>query len=168
MIFGRPGSGKSTFAYSLAKQTKLPLYHLDKYFFVAGWIERNNKEFMKIQEDISKKSCWIIDGNSTRSLETRWQHADLVLYFNYSKTTCLFRLLKRLFVKPTHIDDRADNCPEILRFKLLAYMWTFETRVKQPIATLKSKYPAAKFIEINSDKDLEHLRNTVAKYKPTP
>ena len=71
MIFGRPGSGKSTFAYKLAQQAGLPLHHLDKHFFVSGWIERNNQEFMQIQEDITKGSAWIIDGNSTRSLETR-------------------------------------------------------------------------------------------------
>ena len=157
MIFGRPGSGKSTFAYQLAEKTGLPLHHLDKHFFVAGWIERNNQEFMQIQEDITKGSAWIIDGNSTRSLETRWKNAELVLYFNYSRVVCLFRLLKRLFVKAIHIDDRADNCPEVLRFKLFKYMWTFETRVKQAIVALKAKYPSAKFIEINSDKDLENV-----------
>jgi hypothetical protein len=36
-------------------------------------------------------------------------------------------------------------------------MWTFETRVKQAIVALKAKYPSAKFIEINSDKDLENV-----------
>ena len=131
MIFGRPGSGKSTFAYKLSQQTGLPLHHLDKHFFVSGWVERNNQEFMQIQQDISKDSAWIIDGNSTRSLETRWKNAELVLYFNHNRIVCLYRLIKRLFIKAVHIDDRADNCPEILRFKLIKYMWTFEARVKQ-------------------------------------
>ena len=35
MIFGRPGSGKSTFAVELALKLNLPLYHLDKYFVTA-------------------------------------------------------------------------------------------------------------------------------------
>lgn len=157
MIFGRPGSGKSTFAYKLAQQTGLPLHRLDKHFFVSGWIERNNQEFMQIQEDITKGSAWIIDGNATSSLETRWKNAELVLYFNYSRIVCLFRLLKQLFVKAVHIDDRADNCPEVLRFKLIKYMWTFETRVKQVIVALKAKYHSVTFIEINSDKDLENV-----------
>jgi len=51
MIFGRPASGKSTFAYKLAAKTGLPLHHLDKRFFVSGWVERSNQEFMQIQED---------------------------------------------------------------------------------------------------------------------
>jgi adenylate kinase family enzyme len=40
-IFGRPGSGKSTFAHKLHLKTGLPLYHLDRYFFVANWVERD-------------------------------------------------------------------------------------------------------------------------------
>jgi len=30
MIFGRPGSGKSTFALALSQKTGLPLHHLDR------------------------------------------------------------------------------------------------------------------------------------------
>ena len=34
MIFGRPGSGKSTFAVKLSRSIVFPLYHLDKYFYI--------------------------------------------------------------------------------------------------------------------------------------
>lgn len=40
MIFGRPGSGKSTFALQLHKLTEIPLHHVDKHFFEAGWQKR--------------------------------------------------------------------------------------------------------------------------------
>jgi adenylate kinase family enzyme len=33
MIFGRPGSGKSTFATWLSRALNLPLHHLDKHFY---------------------------------------------------------------------------------------------------------------------------------------
>jgi len=36
MIVGIPGSGKSTFALKLSQFLDLPLYHLDKYFFING------------------------------------------------------------------------------------------------------------------------------------
>ena len=157
MIFGRPGSGKSTFAYKLSKTIGLPLYHLDKHFFTSGWVERDYQEFMQIQKEMVQTNAWIIDGNSVRSLETRWEHADLVLYFNYHKIICLFRLLKRLFFKANYIDDRAINCKENLNFKLIKYMWTFEERVNKIIFDLKEKYPAAQFIEINSEQDLKNL-----------
>lgn len=53
----------------------LPLHHLDKYFY---WIEQDYNEFIEIQKNIVDTECWIVDGNSTRSLEIRWARADLV------------------------------------------------------------------------------------------
>jgi adenylate kinase family enzyme len=95
MIFGRPGGGKSTFAVWLSDALQLPLHHLDKHFFTANWIERDYNEFLSIQKNIVTGKTWIIDGNSIHSLETRWSHADLVLYFNYPKWICYWRILKR-------------------------------------------------------------------------
>lgn len=46
MIFGRPGGGKSTSANQLSKELGLPIYHLDKYFYVENWVERNYQEFL--------------------------------------------------------------------------------------------------------------------------
>lgn len=163
MIFGRPGSGKSTFAYKLSLKTGRPVHHLDKHFFISGWIERDTQAFMRIQKEITRNSRWIIDGNNTRSLETRWKKADLVLYFNYSKIRCFFRLIKRLFSKADHIDDRADNCPEVLKFKLIKYMWTFENRVASTIEKLREKYPVTKFIEIQNQKDLNKVEAMLLK-----
>lgn len=161
MIFGRSGSGKSSFAYKLSQKIGIALYHLDKYFFVSNWIERDTEEFMKIQNELVSLNQWIIDGNSTRSLETRWQKADLVLYFNFSIYTCLYRSMKRLFFKNKNIDDRAPSCPEKVSFKFFKYIITFSNRVDSKIVFLKNKYPNVKFIEINNDKDLKLLEQTI-------
>ncbi len=159
MIFGRPGSGKSTFALKLQQLTKLPIYHLDKYFFIANWAKRDNDEFMQMQHDIVNSDAWIVDGNCTRSLETRYSRADICVYFNYPKLVCLWRMLKRLFHNRDHIDDRADDCPEVIRWQLVTYMWTFEKRVENNVNSLMAKYPHVKFVEIRSDKELSNLLN---------
>jgi adenylate kinase family enzyme len=36
MVFGLPGSGKSTFATKLAQSLNLPIYHLDRHFYVES------------------------------------------------------------------------------------------------------------------------------------
>ncbi len=72
MIFGRPGSGKSTFAYQFHKATETPLYHLDKYFYTTNWVERDYQEFLADQQRLVNQKAWIIDGNCTRSFEMRW------------------------------------------------------------------------------------------------
>lgn len=156
MIFGRPGSGKSTFALKLHKTTGIPLYHLDRYFYIENWIERDYQEFLQIQQDIVNKESWIIDGNSIKSLEMRWSKADLVLYFNYPRYICYWRVFKRLFKKDKLIHDKAQGCKENIRLSLLKYMWTFDQRVTQKIKVLKNKYPNAIFIEIKNDKQLKN------------
>jgi len=158
MIFGKPGSGKSTFAFFLSKTLKLPLYHLDKHFFIADWIEKNYEEFLEIQKSIVANSSWIIDGNSTKSFEIRYSKADLVLYFNYPKWLCYYRIFKRLFYKNPFINDRAPGCYELITWSLLRYIWSFETRVIDTITILRTKYPQTPFIEIKNDIDLSQLK----------
>ena len=161
MIFGRSGSGKSTFAHHLSQKLNLPLFHLDKYFYLAGWVERNYDEFLKIQQDLVDKESWMIDGNSTKSLEMRYSRADIVIYFNYSKLKCLYRIFKRLFFKDKDIDDRTPGCKEQVSFGLIRYMWTFEKRVKNKIKYLQDKYSHVKFIEVNNDLELAKLKKEI-------
>lgn len=160
-IFGRPGSGKSTFALKLSQKTGLPLYHLDKYFFTANWVERDYQEFLAIQQNIVNQERWIVDGNSLKSLEMRYSRAQIVLYFNYSKWVCLFRLIKRKLFKDKNIKDRAEGCKENIRWSLIKYMWTFETRLNNRLThqlkEFKIKYPKVKFIEMRDNRDMEKI-----------
>jgi len=162
-IFGRPGSGKTYFAYQLSKKLNLPLYHLDKYFFVANWVERDYQEFLDIQQKLVNQEDWIIDGNSLQSLEVRYSRAQVCIYFNYPRYICLWRILKRRFFKDPNINDQPEGSKRIVRWKLIKYMWTFEyrlnNRLTKQLIELKSKYPAVKFYEINNDKQRQKLFN---------
>lgn len=158
MIFGRPGSGKTTFATWLSKFLNIPLHHLDKYFYVNNWIERDYDEFLKLQQNIIDTDCWIIDGNSTRSLDMRFSTADLAIYFNFPKFICTYRIFKRFFKRSKLSNDRAQGCNEVIRWSLLKYMWDFEKRVDQKIKDLQKLYPNVIFKEIKSNDDLNELK----------
>jgi len=162
IIFGRPGAGKSTFAIKLHRATGIPLHHLDKHFYEADWKERDYNEFISIQQKFVSEDSWIIDGNNTKSLEMRYARANLVLYFNYPRGLCYWRIFKRLFMKSV-IDDRAEGCKETVRWSLLKYIWSFERRVAEPIERLKKCYPEVKFIEVNSDEGLLELYDILEK-----
>lgn len=157
MIFGRPGSGKSTFAHRLARAIGYPLYHLDKYFYAERWTEQDQGELLSFLHQMVGQECWIIDGNSTRLLEQRWQRADLVLYFNVDRWTCLYRLVKRWLYKSPHIDDRASNCPDALCYPLLKYMWGFESHVSHKVSNLREIHPNSEFHELNRNEEIEDL-----------
>lgn len=161
MIFGRPGSGKSTFASWLSKESSLPLYHLDKYFYVSDWIERDYEEFIEIQQDLVGKEEWIIDGNALASLAMRWSSADLVIYLNFPRWLCYARVLKRRF-SPNSFDDRAPGCNEKLSWPLLKYMWRFESRVNSKIEALRDAGPSIAFVSVTNNSELEQLKKELA------
>ncbi len=98
MIIDRPGSGKSTFAVQLQKKLKVPLFHLDKYFFEKNWIESNYQEFLSLQKEMISNPGWIIDGNSTKSYEMRYKKAELCLYFNFPRLLCIGAFLSAYFI----------------------------------------------------------------------
>jgi len=82
------------------------------------------------------------------------------------------RLLKRRFFKDASIQDRANGCKENIRWRLITYMWNFETRknnrLKMLIAQLSQQYPEVRFLEIKNDTDMQaaytmmlaNMRNT--------
>jgi len=55
------------------------------------------------------------------------------------------------------IDDRANNYPERLTFRLLKYMFQFDQRVRQQIEQFGRKYPDVISHEIKSDMDLANI-----------
>lgn len=168
MIFGRPGSGKSTFSLWFHKKTGLPLHHLDKHFFVENWTKRDTEEFLKAQKTIVSQPQWIIDGNCLRSLEIRYERADLCLYFLYPRSLCLWRAFKRLWDKSPEIDDRAPGCYEKLRLDLLHYLWIFEEKARGFLDPLRKKHPKTPLIIIRNDRELEGVRLLLAKHFKAP
>jgi len=165
MIFGRSGSGKSTFSLKLSEKLKLPLYHLDRYFYTRNWTERNYQEFLALHAELIKQDRWIIDGNIIKSYETRYKQADIALYFCYPRYKAFWRILKRRFWahKDPRINDRAEGCPEIIQWRLIKYIWNYENRVKEQVAELHKKYPHVKLYTIRSDKELQHVSREIVK-----
>lgn len=159
MIFGLPGSGKSFFAIRLGKLLDIPVEHLDRYFYVDNWVERDYNQFLYIQEDLIKNERWIIDGNAIKSLEMRFKEADIVLYFRFNRLFCLWRIFRRLL--DHRISDRADGCLENVRWRLVRYLWEFNKRVKQSIQELQAKYPHVPFYELRNQQDIKNFVNNL-------
>jgi adenylate kinase family enzyme len=157
MLFGHPGSGKTTTALVLKEQLDIPLYHLDKYFFKEHWQERNPVEFLEIQKKFVDQESWIIDGNAVDSFEMRYSRADYALYFRFSRVLCLLRILQRYFFKDYTIDDRAAGCPERISWKLIRYLWTYDQRVLPLLADLHYRYPGTHLVVIHNRKSLDRI-----------
>ena len=157
MLFGLPGSGKSTAALELSDRLQLSLHHLDKYFFIENWAKRDYDDFLRLLGEMVSQESWIIDGNCMRSLEMRFERADTAIYFCFPVLTCLWRVLKRRFQTRCPIDDRAEGCGEALHWNLIWYLICYKRKYREKIELLHEKYPDVKFIVVKNDKEVRKV-----------
>ena len=141
LIIGSPGSGKSTFGRMLSKKLNIPLVHLDSLWWKEGWVERERDEFDSLLLMELKKKSWIIDGNFSRTLETRLQYADTVIFFDYNRFLCLWRVLKRVVTNHGKVrPDMPNGCPERFDWDFLKYVYKFnDTQRKSIYAKLSAQ-----------------------------
>jgi adenylate kinase family enzyme len=157
MLFGPPGSGKSTFAIDLSSRLQIPLHHLDKYFFVEKWNKREYSDFLRILDELVSEESWIIDGNCMRSLETRFARADTAIYFRFPLHMCLWRILIRRFQTHRPIDDRAEGCDEAIHWNLIWYLIRYKRKYKNMIASLHKKYPHVNLLIFTTDEEAQEF-----------
>ncbi len=167
MVFGLPGSGKSTFCHQLACQKGMPLLHVDKIYFEERWQKRDRNEFLKDLESWVEKETWIIDGNSVQSLEMRYKRADICLYFKAPRLVCLWRVLKRVFKRDWPIEDRAPGCKERFSFRLISYMWRLDGRIQPLLRDFQKKYPHTKLKIVTSKKQTQAVFSFLKKHLPS-
>src|SRR3989344_7529068 len=148
MIFGSPGSGKSTLGLFLSRKLDLPLFHNDKNFYIRDWIERNVQEFFDITFNITQQKNYIIDGNCTRMMLERdcSGRVDMIIYLDVARSICLWRVIKRfvknkLFGKEPQLHDRAPGCGERLSWNFLKNnLWTYRKKTEPRLLKIREKY----------------------------
>ena len=137
MIIGCGGAGKSTLARQLGEKLNLPVVHLDKLFWLPGWVESEKAEIdEKILREMQKDQ-WIIDGNYTRTLPQRLKHCDTVIYLDFSRVACLLGVAKRIITTyGTVRPDMAEGCPERFDLDFLKWVWNFNKNNREKIYRL--------------------------------
>ena len=89
IVVGCPGSGKSTFARKLQEKTGLPLYYLDMIWHKPDKTTLTKEEFDEKLHELIARDEWIIDGNYSRTLESRLQACDTAFVFDLPLEVCL-------------------------------------------------------------------------------
>lgn len=154
IILGNAGSGKSTLSRMLGERLNYPVTHLDRLFWGPGWLKPDAEEFReKVMESVLA-AVWISEGNyARRTFDLRLSRADLVIWLNTPRITCLFRVLIRsLLNKPR--SDLPDGCSEKINYEFLEflrYVWCFDTRDRPEIERLR--------IKLGSDVPVIYLHN---------
>lgn len=169
-IIGNSGSGKSTLSQQLHKIYKLPVYHLDQYFWGPGWVHPNPDEYKIIHDNLCDLDEWIMDGVNLRLMEYRIQRADVIIFLDLPRYLCFYRIFKRLFKyygKETPSGPK--GCFEKISWAsipFLKYVWNFKNKYPAKIKELLKDYANTKEIYVlKSQKDIDQFINRIKALK---
>jgi adenylate kinase family enzyme len=116
MIVGQPGSGKSTLAARLGEVSGLPVIHIDRIHWQAGWVERSKAEKTRLCHEAEAGERWIFEGGHSATWPSRLARADLLVWLDRPVGLRLWRVLARAVTQLGRTrPDMADGCPERLR-----------------------------------------------------
>lgn len=134
VILGNSGSGKSTLAREIGRRLNLPVVHLDRLFWEPDWVEPDNEVFRARVRHAIAADAWVCEGNyARRTFDLRLSRADLIIWLDTPRTTCLRRVILRSVLNRPRPDLPA-GCTERLDkafLQFLNYVWHFD-RVNRP------------------------------------
>ncbi|QDK83188.1 DNA topology modulation protein [Spirosoma sp. KCTC 42546] len=142
-IVGCGGAGKSTLARQLGQLTHLPVAHLDAVLWQPGWIMTDRATELVLQKQLIDQPEWIIDGNYGSSMNLRFTTADTIIFLDFPRWLCLWRIIKRLVTYQGRVrPDMAPGCPERWSWDFLHWIWTFrQTQRAQILAKIDQYAP---------------------------
>lgn len=108
-IVGPCASGKSYLSSKLGNLLDIPVYHMDKIYWLPNWEGLSLGELREKVIDISKKDKWIIDGTYSKVLEERVKDSDLLIFLDFDIDFCLKSLEKRHGQKRSDFPDFLDE-----------------------------------------------------------
>ncbi|MDD2056857.1 AAA family ATPase [Pseudomonas sp. GD03860] len=145
VILGNAGSGKSTLARAIGKRLQVPVVHLDKLFWEPGWIEPDAEAFRTRVKQALTSDTWVCDGNySRRTFDLRLPRADLVIWLDTPRLTCLRRVIMRSLLNKPRPDQPA-GCSERLDrafLTFLKFVWGFDRDYRPSIEAVRLRVGA--------------------------
>jgi len=142
LVLGCSGSGKSTFAVKLQALTGLPLYHLDNIWWKPDRTHITREDFDRELCSLLSGPEWIIDGDYSRTYETRIRASDTVIFLDYSEETCLDGITCRIgSVRPDIPWTETELDPQ-----LEALVRQFHSRNRPELLDLMNRYADREWI----------------------
>lgn len=153
-IVGGSGSGKSTLCNILSKELNLPAIHLDAINYEPNWVEIDKEERDKIISNKSEEDKWIIDGNYNKTLQERFDKADLIIWLDYSTIKQLKGVIKRYLKTYNKERPEIPGCKDRLDFTFIKYVLTYNKKKRPVIVEYLKNMPKEKVLVFKRQKDL--------------
>ena len=170
MIVGQPGSGKSTLARALGQRTGLPVVHIDRIHWQAGWIERNREEKTRFCRAVEAGERWIFEGGHSATWAERMARADLLIWLDRPVALRLWRVLRRTLTGLGRTrPDLPEGCPEQLRNlpEFVRFIWRTRHSARARLARLAdSAPPGCRVVRLRSDQDAAQFLASIGEGRP--
>lgn len=156
-IIGCGGSGKTTLARRVGAALKMPVYHLDRWYWKAGWIATSNDEWAAVHERLCRRPNWILDGNYGGTMDARLRAADTVIFLDLPLWRCLWGALKRYQKYRGQVRPELPvGCPERLTGEYVRWIWTYRETCRPRILEKLEQLESNKNVVIlDSDKAVD-------------
>lgn len=130
MIVGGPGSGKSTMARWIGKQTGLPVQHMDHIHWMPNWVERPRADRLEMIRLVEGRDHWVIECGISERYAERLARADLLLWLDLPVVARLWRVMRHSWRNRCQSrPDLSKGCPEKLDRETLTFlMWIWQNR----------------------------------------
>lgn len=139
VIFGSPGSGKTTLAQKLGSRLDIEVFHLDRLFWNPGWEEKPLATRITIQQELIRANRWIMEGTYLDSSDVRLNAADTIIFLDTFFLLCLLRVfIRRIKYHNKPRLDLPQGCSEKLRWRYILKVLVFPIRGRQSF--LKQKW----------------------------
>lgn len=124
MIIGFSGAGKSTLAAQIADLIGCKATHLDSLHWLPNWTENTPENERELLRPVIESEKWVIDGNYSKVLyNERINAADTIIFLDFNRFLCLYRVLKRYFkYKGKNRPDMGTGCDEKLDFEFISWV----------------------------------------------
>jgi len=164
LVLGCSGAGKSTWARRLGGILSLPVIHLDRHYWRAGWVPRDDAEWDDVLDGLLARDEWILDGNYDRTLPRRLARADAAVFLDLPRWVCRARVARRVVggygrTRP----DLAPGCPEKVDLGFFRWVWTWPRDVRpRVVEALADARDDVEVIRVSRPAEAEDLLRRVA------
>lgn len=117
-----------------------------------------------IHQTLIERERWIIDGTFYSTMEQRLAVADTVIFMDYPRLRCVWRVLGRTIrwwrrKRP----EMADGCQERLDLDFLKYVWRFQDRDRPRVVAAIEKFAEGRRVFVlTNDQEAEALLHRIA------
>jgi adenylate kinase family enzyme len=169
MVIGvSAGVGKSTFAMRLGKALGVKVFHLDAFFWKAGWVQASLEEFAGAQQEmIENHASWIVEGNYSSTFEIRAEKADTIIYLELPLGVCLYRVLKRWLTNlGKKRQDLGGECTEKMDWDFFKFIvTTYSGRKKNMDKRLAAYANGRRIVKLKNQQEINYFIEEIEKTK---